>query len=236
MKINDDALTEISFKKESMKATLNELKIGYKYFIKSSEQNKFFQLEITNINDGIIHTQNNQAFMFSNYEWYFYISNLEFDTDIIFFNLITNQKNYDELFEKTSLKIEPIHTKKLLEYYNNNNYECSLIYFRGIFDETYSDLEILKRNNYSDGFFQYITTKYSSNKEDMITVLKILFDNYTYPIKQNKLDRNFDHILYYSFYNLSKLLLQDKHFIDSSFNDLIPMKVKNLYLNLRILI
>ena len=232
MKINDDALTEISFKKESMKATLSELKIGYKYFIKSSEQNKFFQIEITNINDGIIHTQNNQAFMFSNYEWYFYISNLEFDTDIIFFNLITNQKIYDELFEKTSLKIEPIHTKKLLEYYNNNNYECSLIYFRGIFDETYSDLEILKRNNYSDGFFQYITTKYSSNKEDMITVLKILFDNYTYPIKQNKLDRNFDHILYYSFYNLSKLLLQDKHFIDSSINDIIPMKVKNLYLNL----
>jgi hypothetical protein len=60
-------LTEPSFKKISIKASLNELKIGYKYFIKSSEQNKFFQIEISNIKDGIIHTQNNQAYIFSNY-------------------------------------------------------------------------------------------------------------------------------------------------------------------------
>ena len=234
--LDKDTLTEAAFKRPSLKSTLNELKIGYKYFIKSSEQNKFFQIEITNIKDGIIHTQNNQAFIFNNYEWYFYISNLEFDDDIIFFNLINNQKNYDELFEKTSLKIEPIHTKKLLEYYNNNNYECSLIYFRGLFDETYSDLEILKRNNYSDGFFQYVTSKYSSTKEDAVKVLKILFDNYTYPIKQNKIDRNFDHILYYSFYNLNKLFNKDsnydKQFLDNSINDLIPIKVRNLYMNL----
>ena len=234
--IDNDTLTEHGFKRSSIKVNLNELKIGFKYFIKSSEQNKFFQIEINNIKDGIIHTQNNQAFIFNNYEWYFYISNLDFDNDIIFFNLINNQKNYEELFEKTNLKIEPIHTKKILEYYNNNNYECSLIYFKSIFDETYSDLEILKRNNYSDGFFQYVTSKYSSNKEDVVKILKILFHNYTYPIKQNKLDRNFDHILYYSFYNLNKIFNKeqnyDKQLIENSINEIIPIKVRNLYFNL----
>lgn len=234
--LDNDTLTEPSFKRSSLKVTLSELKIGFKYFIKSAEQNKFFQIEINNIKDGIIHTQNNQAYIFNNYDWYFYISNLDFDNDIIFFNLLNNQKNYDELFERTTLKIEPIHTKKLLEYYNNNNYECSLIYFKGLFDETYSDLEILKRNNYSDGFFQYVTSKYSSTKEDVVKVLKILFNNYTYPIKQNKLDKNFDHILYYSFNNLSKIFNKeqnyDKQFIDNSINELIPVKVRNLYFNL----
>ena len=214
---------------------LNELKIGFKYFIKSPEQNKFFQIEIHNINDDIIHTNNNQAYIFGNYKWYFYIPNLEFDIDIILFNLLSNQKNFEELFEKTNLKIDPVHTKKLLEYYNNNNNECSLIYLRQYFEETYSDMEIIKRNNYSDGFFQYITNKYT-DKESVIQILKILFNNYTYPIKQNKLDRNFDHILYFSFNNLTLLFnseTKDKNvFLENTINELIPIKVRTLYFNL----
>jgi len=206
--------------------SLNELKIGFKYFIKSSEQNKFFQVEILNIKDDIIYTGNNQAFIYGNYKWYFYISNLDYDIEIILFNLISNQKNFDELFEKTNLKIEGVHTKKLLEYYNNNNNECSLIYFRNYFEETYSDMEILKRNNYSDSFFQYITSKYTDN-DSIKQILKILFDNYTYPIKQNKIDRNFDHILYFSFNNINNLFNNDKNI----FNEIIPIKVRTLYLN-----
>jgi len=232
---NDYSFNEHYNRLENQVISFSEIKIGFKYFIKSTEQNKFFQVEISNIKDGIVYTANNQAYIFNNYKWYFYISNLEFDLDIIFFHLLNNQKNFDELFEKTNLKIEPIHTKKLLEYYNNNNNECSLIYFRTFFDETYSDMEILKRNNYSDGFFQYITSKYSE-KEDVVKILKILFTNYTYPLKQNKIDRNFDHILYFSFYNLNKLFNKevnyDKQFIESTINDLIPMKVRTLYFNL----
>ena len=236
---NNESITELNYKKPSNKVMLNELKIGFKYFIKSIEYNKFFQVEIKNIKDDIIHTDTNQAFIYNNYEWYFYISNLEYDIDIIFFTLLNNKKIYNELFERTNLKIEPIHTKKILEYYtNNDNNDCSLIYFRNFFEKSFDDLEILKNNNYSNEFFEYITNKYSSNKEDNLTILKILFNNYTYPIKQGKIDRNFDHILYYLFNNLSKLLnkensnIDDKEHIENSINQLIPYKVKNLYFNL----
>ena len=68
------------------------------------------------------------------------------------FNLIKNNKVYEDLFEKTNLKIEAVHGRKMLDYYLNNN-ECSLVYFRKFHPENYSDLEILKRDNYSNIFF-----------------------------------------------------------------------------------
>lgn len=207
------------------KAKLTELKIGFKYFIKNKDGNKFFQVEITGINNNIIHTENNQSYIFENYEWQFYILDIDFES--IMFNLIKNNKIYEDLFEKTNLKIEAVHGKKILDYYFNNN-ECSLIYFRKFLPESYSDIEILKRNNYSNVFFNYITQKYSS-KEDIINILNILFKNYTYPIKQNKCDKNFDHILYYSFYHIDKIFIEDK--IEPTISELIPNKVKILYCN-----
>ena len=208
------------------KTKLSELKIGFKYFIKNLDGNKFFQVEITGITNNIIHTENNQAYIFENYEWFFYIIDIDFE--IIMFNLIKNNKVYEDLFEKTNLKIEAVHGKKILDYYFNNN-ECSLIYFRKFFPENYSDVEILKRNNYSNTFFNYITQKYSS-REEIISILNVLFKNYTYPIKQNKCDNNFDHILYYSFYHIQKLFNEDK--LDSAISEIIPVKLKTLYCNL----
>ena len=207
-------------------AKLSELKIGFKYFVKNLEGNKFFQIEVSDINNNVIHTENNQAFIFDNYEWYFYISNINFD--IIMFNAIKNNKIYEELFEKTNLKIEAIHGKKILDYYFNDD-ESSLIYFRKLFPEEYSDFEILKRGKYSNIFFNYIVQKYTS-KEEVVSILTILFNNYTYPIKQNRCDRNFDHILYYSFYHIEKIYVDDK--IESAILEVLPMKLKILYYNL----
>jgi len=225
---NDYTFNEHYLRISEKKAKLSELKIGFKYFIKSLEGNKFFEIEVANIKDNIIHTDNNQVFLFNNYEWYFYISNLDFDFDIIFFNLIINAKTYEDFFERCDLKIEPIHCKKLLEYYFNNNYECSLIYLRKYFNDIFSDFNLLKKNNYSNAFFNYVLVKYRE-KEDILEILKILFSNYSYPIKLNKIDRNFDHILYFSFYNINKLYGPT---LDNSINEFIPMKVKNLYFNL----
>ena len=81
---NDYTFNEHYLRISEKKAKLSELKIGFKYFIKSLEANKFFEIEVANIKDNIIHTDNNQVFLFNNYEWYFYISNLDFDFDIIF--------------------------------------------------------------------------------------------------------------------------------------------------------
>jgi hypothetical protein len=82
---NDYSFNEHYLRINNTKAKLVDLKVGFKYFIKSIETNKFFQIEINNINDTIVHTENNQAFIYSNYEWYFYISNLDFTYDLIIF-------------------------------------------------------------------------------------------------------------------------------------------------------
>ena len=223
---NEYCFNEHFLRQAKNKAKLSELKIGFKYFIKNLDGSKFFQVEITGITNNIIHTENNQAFIFENYEWFFYIIDIDFE--IIMFNLIKNNKVYEDLFEKTNLKIEAIHGKKMLDYYFNNN-ECSLVYFRKFFPDNYSDIEILKRDNYSNTFFNYVTQKYSS-REEIINVLNVLFKNYTYPIKQNKCDNNFDHILYYSFYHIQKIFNEDK--LDSAISEIIPVKLKTLYCNL----
>ena len=223
------------------KAQIIELKIGYNYFLKvpfsetsNLQSNKFFQIDILNISNGIIHTSNNKAYIFNNYEWYFYLPNLEINFDIIIFNLIKTKEVYEEIFEKTNLKIEKIHTNKILEYYYDDN-ECSLIYMRKFFENEFDDLTILSRNNYSITFFDYIIQKYSNNIEDITKIYKILFANYSYPIKQNKLTSTFDFILYFSLINLDSIIKDtstDKIFIENNINDFIPFKVKTLFYNL----
>jgi len=215
---------------------ISDLKIGFKYFIKNN--NKFFQIEIKNIVDNMIYTNNNQAYIFSNYEWYFYIPNLEFTNELILFNLLNNKHIYAELFEKTNLKIESIHSQKLLEFYTNDNNDISinssLAVLRKFFEKEFDDFTILENNNYSDMFFEYITKKYTSLSE-IQSVFKILFTNYNYPLKQNKLDKNFDNILYYSINNLEKIVKEgttDKVFIENNINDVIPFKVRTLYYNI----
>lgn len=223
------------------KAQIIELKIGYNYFLKvpfsetsNLQSNKFFQIDILNISNGIIHTSNNKAYIFNNYEWYFYLPNLEINFDIIIFNLIKTKEVYEEIFEKTNLKIEKMHTNKILEYYYDDN-ECSLIYMKKFFENEFDDLTILSRNNYSITFFDYIIQKYSTNIEDITKIYKILFDNYSYPIKQNKLTNSFDFILYFSLINLDHIIKDitaDKIFIENNINELIPFKVKTLFYNL----
>lgn len=228
-------------KLNNSKAQIIELKIGYKYFLKvpfsetsKLQNNKFFQIDIFNISNGIIHTSNNKAYIFNNYEWYFYLPNLEINFDIIIFNLIKTKEVYEEIFEKTNLKIEKIHTNKILEYYYDDN-ECSLIYMKKFFENEFDDLTILSRNNYSITFFDYIIQKYSNNIEDITKIYKILFANYSYPIKQNKLTNSFDYILYFSLINLDNIIKDtttDKIFIENNINDFIPFKVRTLFYNL----
>jgi hypothetical protein len=230
---NEYIFNEHFIRLEDKKVKLSELKIGYKYFIKNLDGNKFFQIEIENINDNMIQTESQQVFIFNNYEWYFYICNLDLDFDTLIFYMMKNEKIYEELMERTNLKIESIHSKKIMEYYNKNN-DCALIYLRKYFNN-YTDFEILKRNNFSDEFFRYIAQKYSSS-EEILDVLKILFLNYSYPIKQNKLEKNFDQILYFSFFNIENIFSKDNKFdkqmLENSIMDIVPQKLKMLYYNL----
>ena len=215
------------------KAKSSEIKIGFKYFIKLPQSNKFFQVEVDNVENNIIHTLSNQAFIYNNYEWYFYIPNIPFDYDIILFNLMIQRHCYDEIFDKTTLKIESIHTRKLLEYYYDDK-KCSLVYLRKFFSNEYDDMNILDMNNYSNIFFDYIVKKYNT-LELLVPVYKSLFKNYSYPLKQNKMDPTFDNILYISLINLDlicKDCVQDRIIIESAINELIPFKLKTLFYNI----
>ena len=218
------------------KMNINQLKNGYTYFIKipSQDNNKFFQIHISNISNGVVLASNNINYIFDNYEWYYYLPNLDLQLETILFHLIINKHTYEETFEKTNLKIEKIHTAKMLEYYYQNN-ECSLLYMKKLFLNDLDDFNILAKNNFSQAFFDYIIQKYSTNIHDIAKVYRILFNNYTYPIKQNKLESSFDFILYFSLTNLDKIIkdvVSDKIFIDNYINDIIPFKVRTLFYNL----
>jgi hypothetical protein len=159
--------------------------------------------------------------------------NLNYDINLIMFNLLKNNNIYNIVFEKTNLGIEPVHTNKMLEYYLSDK-ECSLIYLRSFFENDFSDFKILQNNNYSNVFFEYITKKYSSNINDIIEIYKILFDNYSYPIKQNKIDSSFDNLLYFSLINLEKICsyTNNKILINNDINIIIPQKLRILFYNI----
>jgi len=230
---NDYMFIEHYNRLNNNKAKVSEIKIGYKYFIKLPQSNKFFQVEVDNVENQIIHTLSNQAFIYINYDWYFYIPNIPFDYDIILFNLLVQKQCYDEIFEKTNLKIEPIHTQKLLEYYHDDK-KCSLVYLRKFFSNEYDDINILDNNNYSNIFFEYIIKKYNT-LESLVPIYKSLFKNYTYPLKQNKMDPTFDNLLYISLINLETICkdcVQDRIILESSINELIPFKLKTLFYNI----
>ena len=230
---NDYIFSEHFNRLNNNKVIMNDIKVGYKYFIKLINSNKFFQVEVNNIDNSIIHTTSNQAFIFNNYEWYFYIPNIQFDFDIILFNLFIHKNVYNEIFERTNLKIEPIHTQKLLEYYIDDN-KCALVYLRKFFNNEFDDINIIENNNYSDVFFEYIIKKYNTI-ETINTIYKALFKNYTYPLKNNKVDLTFDNILYLSLNNLNLICKEqgnDRIIIDNSINELIPFKLKTLFYNI----
>ena len=217
----------------SNKITINNLQCGLKYFVKSLKSNKFFQIQIKDIDNNIIYTNSGEVFIFEKYEWYYYLMNLNYDINLIMFNLLKNNNIYNIVFEKTNLGIEPVHTNKMLEYYLSDK-ECSLIYLRSFFENDFSDFKILQNNNYSNVFFEYITKKYSSNINDIIEIYKILFDNYSYPIKQNKIDSSFDNLLYFSLINLEKICsyTNNKILINNDINIIIPQKLRILFYNI----
>jgi hypothetical protein len=96
------------------------------------------------------------------------------------------------------------------------------------------DLLILKKNSYDNEFFLNICKKYDN---EYIKILHILFQNYNFPIKFNKLevDSNFDNILYISLLKIDKILINNdsnKIFLYSDINNIVPNKVKLLYYNI----
>ena len=213
--------------------------------VSNNENNvsKVIKIKVSKVNKNIIGVSPTKNILFENYKWYYYHPNTSIKKSYVIFNTF-NSINFTNEILKNMLNIDDVHTKKVLDYYYNENYSSNLLSLALVFPELascFEDMNILKSGSFSDGFFEFVTKKYSSNNDTKIfEILNILFGNYSYPLKSNRhdLDVTFDYILYFSLYNYKTLLINSKISNNSSellhpnINDLIPVKLKNLYINL----
>jgi hypothetical protein len=162
------------------------------------------------------------------------------------------KKNYNESIDKLEY-IYNIYTDKninsyiftLLMYNDNGNLLYEYYYknleisnilslYKNFYkkDDFTIDMMILKENSYDSIFFKEITKKYSNNKLHIITILNILFNLYSYPLKSSRhdIDPIFDYILYFSLHNYYILL--NMNILDNIINKIITIKIKGLYLSL----
>jgi hypothetical protein len=239
---------------------ISDIKLGVEYYIvinksesettitsqetsynQSPNQNKIIKISVSKINKNIINIDLVKNILFENYKWYYYYPNLMIDNNYIIYQTYVNNTFTKELI-KNCISLEDTHIDKILDYYNTDNKASNLISLNMIYEnigEYLTDMNILKINSFSQGFFDYITIKYSNTQDNkMYDILGILFNNYSYPIKHNKHDFEpiFDYILYFSLYN-HKSIWNHKNFSDigslhPTINSLVPGKLKNLYTNL----
>ena len=118
-------------------------------------------------------------------------------------------------------------------HYTFNNLE------KDIFNNKEENLElhILKDAIISIDYITYLSNKYKDDLEMKINILKIIFENYNFPLSFNKkkLSDNFELIIYFSFLNykdLIKVVDKDKIYLINELISIIPPKLKNLYFNL----
>ena len=216
----------------------------------SNNVSKVIKIHVITVNKNIIGVNPTKNIFFENYKWYYYHPNLMFDSQYVIFQTFINQTFTKDII-KNGLNFEDQHLFKILDYYMIDDKTSNLISLTLVFDnfkEYLTDLNILKSNSFSDGFFDYITIKYS-NLEDskFFDILSILFENYNYPLKNNRreFDRIFDYILYFSLYNYKSIWIQNiysNNKLDTNYNNFtmlhpninssIPIKLKNLYINI----
>jgi len=200
---------------------------------------KVIKIFVKKITKNIITLSNSKNIIFENYKWYHFHPNIQIDDNYIYYLSFINQDFTSEII-KNLLNIDIVHCKKIIEYYYKDFTISNLISLGTVFNDlqkNFEDFEILKSNNYSNCYFEYITKKYSTDEHKIINILSILFNNYTYPLKNTRhdLDNIFDQILYFSLYNYKTILINNKLTHDQllpNINNIIPSKLKNLYLNL----
>ena len=207
--------------------------------------NKIIKIFVHSINKNIISISNVKNILFENYKWYFYHPNNNINKDYVIYQTFNNN-NFTGNIIKNIFNIELLHCNKIIEYYQIDNKKSNLLILSKLFknlEETFDDIAILKSNSYSNGFFEYITKKYSTNIPIIYDILNILFERYNYPLNINRrdIDDTFDEILYFSLYNYKHILFLSKNNEDSNINtdilnpnvnSIIPFKLKKLYINL----
>lgn len=234
---------------------LNDLKPNNNYYIivnKSDNStdivqsentvSKVIKINITKINKNIININPTKNILYENYKWYNFHPNMNIDQSYVIYQSFINEQLTHEII-KYGININESHILKIIEYYFRENKLSNLVVFGQVFEnlkDYFNDLEILKSNSFSSGFFEYITKKYSNIEDDkFFDILEILFQNYNYPLKNNRheFDNLFDYIIYFSSYNYKNIFINKSAYynvelLNPKINSIIPIKLKNLYINL----
>ena len=200
---------------------------------------KTIKIFVNNINENIITINNTKDIIFDNYKWFQFPPNVKIDKYFVIYQTFFNIEFFEEII-KLYFNIELIHAKKILEYYEKDAKNSNLISLSTIFNNNnqyLNDINILKSNSFSSSFFEYITKKYSSGEDNIkYEILSILFEHYNYPLKtkRRELDDVFDYIMYFSIYNYKIILITNNtwELFHPNINNNIPIKLKNLYMNL----
>jgi hypothetical protein len=148
-----------------------------------------------------------------------YLKSKNFTIDYVIFQTFINLNFTSEIIKILGFKFPDY----IINYYEVNNKLSNL---KTIF--SINDFDILKYNSYSNDYFKYITLTYSDN---VIDILSILFKFYNYPLKSNRhdIDNIFDYILYFSLYNYKSIFITP-NVLNSAISNIIPYKLKNLYI------
>ena len=198
---------------------------------------KIVQVNIKNITKNTINI-NNKKLIFENYKWFYYYPNININKNLIIYQSYINKSFTNEII-KEFIGLDDTH---ILKYYTCDSKLNNLIILSDVFSELkiyMDDINILKNNSYDSEYFQYITKKYSGDDNKIFEILEILFNNYIFPFKHDRytIEPIFDNIMYISMYNYNKILTNNKNIIkfndilDSRINNIIPFKIKNLYIN-----
>jgi hypothetical protein len=195
--------------------------------------NKFIKIDVINKTNNMIELFNKNIF-YENYYWYYFPPNIKINKTYLLFQTF---RNITDIVIKNVFDIELLHVNKIMDYYYKDNKYSNLLFFSNINEEHFNDFSILKSKSYTNEFFYYIVKKYSDDSS-IYNILEILFNQYNYPLKTNRieLDTIFDYILYISIYNYKLVFINNKQnyndMLHSNINSNIPMKVKNLYTNI----
>lgn len=229
-------LEHLKLQKNQKIDNISGIEIDKKYFIKINEK-KYLLIKIDNIINSII-ISNNIELDFYKYELYHYIPNINLSIQNIFLLLLNNKDTYSNVLNKIDNTFEHVHNCKILLYFFDKPIKSNLYFLLNKTDEI--DMQLLENNNYDQTFFKFIVKKYTK-LTDILSIIKILFNNYNFPIKFNKFEIEFifDNILYISLFNLKDLINinnrqsnENKFYLINELSNIIPIKVKLLYFNI----
>lgn len=195
---------------------------------------KILKIFVNKKTDNIIELPN-KTILFNNYNWYYFYPQIKITKEYVLFQTFVNTNITKHIIDKI-LNINngfaSIYCSKLMDYYYIDNKYSNLLFL-----DNMNDIDILKTKSYNNDYFKYIVKKYTDENK-ILEILEILFNQYNYPLKPNRLelDNIFDCILYISIINYKIILDKSKHMyndvLHNSVNNMIPIKVKNLYINI----